>query len=89
MVTASMNAIFQNIVAGAQLKLLPATGALRFALGFRTSLGKMISQFMLIRLILHLSKREAKSRDPADDTNVLEDKIATGTIGEGLSLIYV
>ena len=72
-VTASMNAIGQGIAAGAQVKLFPATGAPRFALGFRTSLGTMIAQFILIVLILYLSKKEDKSRDPADDTSAFKE----------------
>lgn len=66
--TASMNAIGQGIAAGAQVKLFPASGAPRFVLGFRTSLGTMIAQFVLIFLILYLSRREAKSRHSAIDT---------------------
>ncbi|SPO03169.1 related to permease of the major facilitator superfamily [Cephalotrichum gorgonifer] len=72
-VTASMNAIGQGIMAGAQVKLFPATGAPIFVLGFRSSLGTIIAQFCVIFLILYLSKREAKSRNSPVDEEVSEN----------------
>lgn len=57
-VTASMNAIGQGIMAGAQVRLFPAVGAPRWILGFRSSLGTTSTQFVVILVILYLSKRE-------------------------------
>ena len=74
-VTASMNAIGQGIMAGAQVKLFPATGAPRFTLGFRSTLGTVIAQFFVIFLILYLSKREAKARHPTGDTEAADKNV--------------
>lgn len=67
-VTASMNAIGQGIMAGAQVGLFPATGAPRWIIGFKSSLATTVLQFFVIFLILYLSRREAKSHHPKSDT---------------------
>ena len=74
-VTASMNAIGQGVMAGAQVKLFPATGAPRFVLGFRTGLGVIIAQFLLILLTLYLDKRDVKAQHSVDDVEVIGDKV--------------
>ncbi|KAF4840778.1 putative transporter SEO1 [Colletotrichum siamense] len=73
-VTASMNAIGQGIMAGAQVALFPATGAPRWILGFRSSLGTTVAQLFMILVILYLSRREAKSRRLAEDIPVVEQE---------------
>ncbi|KAE9573971.1 putative transporter SEO1 [Colletotrichum fructicola] len=73
-VTASMNAIGQGIMAGAQVALFPATGAPRWILGFRSSLGTTVAQLFMILLILYLSRRETKSRRLAQDIPVVEQE---------------
>ncbi|KAF5525069.1 putative transporter SEO1 [Colletotrichum aenigma] len=73
-VTASMNAIGQGIMAGAQVALFPATGAPRWILGFRSSLGTTVAQLFMILLILYLSRREAKRRCLAEDVPVVEQE---------------
>ncbi|KAF3810806.1 putative transporter SEO1 [Colletotrichum gloeosporioides] len=73
-VTASMNAIGQGIMAGAQVALFPATGAPRWILGFRSSLATTVAQLFIILLILYLSRREAKSRRLAEDVPVVEQE---------------
>ncbi|KAI8652990.1 hypothetical protein NCS55_01282200 [Fusarium keratoplasticum] len=59
-VTASMNAIGQGIMAGAQVGLFPATGAPRWIVGFKSSLGTTVVQLAVIYTILYLSRRDAK-----------------------------
>ncbi|KAL4876804.1 major facilitator superfamily domain-containing protein [Aspergillus karnatakaensis] len=59
-VTASMNAIGQGIMAGAQVALFPATGAPRWIKGFRSTLGSTVVQFAVILAILYLSKRDER-----------------------------
>ncbi|KAH7234509.1 major facilitator superfamily domain-containing protein [Fusarium solani] len=58
-VTASMNAIGQGIMAGAQVGLFPATGAPRWIVGFKSSLGTTVVQLAVIYTILYLSRRDA------------------------------
>ncbi|KAI8653735.1 hypothetical protein LRP88_00525 [Fusarium phalaenopsidis] len=58
-VTASMNAIGQGIMAGAQVGLFPATGAPRWIVGFKSSLGTTVVQLAIIYTILYLSRRDA------------------------------
>ncbi|KAF9878699.1 pantothenate transporter [Colletotrichum karsti] len=82
-VTASMNAIGQGIMAGAQVGLFPASGAPRWITGFRSSVGTTVAQLFVILLIVYLSKREAKSRLSDDgkektivaDPPILEEKV--------------
>ncbi|KAF4875258.1 putative transporter SEO1 [Colletotrichum siamense] len=73
-VTASMNAIGQGIMAGAQVALFPATGAPRWILGFRSSLGTTVAQLFMILLILYLSRRETKTRRLTEDVPVVEQE---------------
>ncbi|RSL86287.1 hypothetical protein CEP52_015867 [Fusarium oligoseptatum] len=58
-VTASMNAIGQGIMAGAQVGLFPATGAPRWIIGFKSCLGTTVVQLAVIYTILYLSRRDA------------------------------
>ncbi|KAK7420703.1 hypothetical protein QQZ08_010284 [Neonectria magnoliae] len=67
-VTASMNAIGQGIMAGAQVGLFPATGAPRWIVGFKSSLGTTVVQVFVILGILYLSKRDAKAKLVRTDT---------------------
>ncbi|KAK7419040.1 hypothetical protein QQX98_003542 [Neonectria punicea] len=67
-VTASMNAIGQGIMAGAQVGLFPATGAPRWIVGFKSSLGTTIVQVFVIFGILYLSTRDAKAKLVRTDT---------------------
>ncbi|KAM0425817.1 hypothetical protein ACHAPT_009068 [Fusarium lateritium] len=57
-VTASMNAIGQGIMAGAQVGLFPATGAPRWIVGFKSCLGTTVVQLAVIYTILYLSRRD-------------------------------
>ncbi|KPM45197.1 hypothetical protein AK830_g1368 [Neonectria ditissima] len=69
-VTASMNSIGQGIMAGAQAGLFPATGAPRWIVGFKSSLGTVVVQVFVIFGILYLSTRDAKQAltRPLNDT---------------------
>ncbi|KAL2809653.1 major facilitator superfamily domain-containing protein [Aspergillus granulosus] len=61
-VTASMNAIGQGIMAGAQVAQFPATGAPRWVMGFRSALGTTVAQAVVIVGILYLSRWEEGRR---------------------------
>lgn len=60
-VTASMNAIGQAIVAGTQVVQWPATGAPRFGNGFKGAMGTALLQLAVIFAIRWLGEREAKA----------------------------
>lgn len=59
-VTASMNAIGQGIMAGTQVVQYAATSAPRFKGGFASNLVTSVIQLILISAILWLSKRDKK-----------------------------
>ena len=61
-VTASMNAIGQGIMAGTQVVQYSATSAPNFREGFKSSLATSILQLVFITVILWLSKRN-KEKD--------------------------
>lgn len=59
-VTASMNAIGQGIMAGTQVAQYSATSAPNFRGGFSSNLATSTLQLVLITVILWLSKRDKK-----------------------------
>jgi ACS family pantothenate transporter-like MFS transporter len=59
-VTASMNAIGQGIMAGTQVVQYPATNAPNFRGGFISNLVTVLVQFGIITAILYLSNRDKK-----------------------------
>lgn len=59
-VTASMNAIGQAIVAWSQLLQFPAVGAPRFETGFLSSLITTVIQLLIIVAIMYFANREVK-----------------------------
>lgn len=59
-VTASMNAIGQGIMAGTQVVQYAATDAPRFKGGFASNLATAVVQLVLITVILWLSSRDKK-----------------------------
>ncbi|KAL4782577.1 major facilitator superfamily domain-containing protein [Aspergillus varians] len=82
-VTASMNAIGQGIMAGAQVAQFPAAGAPRWIMGFKSCLGTTVAQFAVILVILYLSKRDASRKGPrADVESEAEGVQTTGNLKE-------
>lgn len=62
-VTASMNAIGQGIMAGTQVVQYPATGAPNFHKGWSSNLGTAVAQLFVILSILYMStKWDAKQK---------------------------
>lgn len=67
-VTASMNAIGQGIMAGVQVVMYPATGAPRWVSSFKANLGMNVAAIFAIFGILYLTKREKRQRLTQPDT---------------------
>lgn len=80
-VTASMNAIGQGIMAGTQVVQYAATDAPRFKGGFASNLATSVAQLVLISVILWLSARDKrKTRDGNEKVSDLgEAPIAVAT----------
>ncbi|KAL3481449.1 major facilitator superfamily domain-containing protein [Aspergillus californicus] len=76
-VTASMNAIGQGIVAGAQVAQFPAAGAPRWVMGFKSCLGTTVAQFAVILGIIYLSRRDAARKGPRADVEAEAEGVQT------------
>jgi ACS family pantothenate transporter-like MFS transporter len=72
-VTASMNAIGQGIMAGTQVVQYAATDAPRFKGGFASNLATSVTQLVLISVILWLSSRD-KRKAGDESEKVLDHK---------------
>lgn len=66
-VTASMNAIGQGIMAGTQVVQYAATDAPRFKGGFASNLATSVVQLILISVILWLSSRDKRKAGPVSE----------------------
>ena len=90
-VTASMNAIGQGIMAGTQVVQYPATGAPNFHSGWSSNLGTAIAQLFVILSILYMStkwdsKTKAAISIVEEDVDSDSNGVAPGPEGKEVSI---